>query len=242
VRTRLSRRRIRAIVRKELRAYRRNASIVAAMAVIPLVFLVQPLISVFSVSSSTAAQLRAHHELLYLLAIPALVPAALAAFAVAGERQQGTLEPILTTPIRREELLLGKALAVLVPAIVIAYAVFGLFVVLVALFARPGVPSALIRGADVLAQVVFTPLIAAWSIWIGIAISTRATDIRVAQQLSILASLPTVAVTTLIALDVIHASLAVALGCGAALVVANRLGWRLVSALFDRERLIAGTR
>jgi ABC-2 type transport system permease protein len=238
----VSRRRARAIVRKELRGYRRNASIIAAMAVIPLVFLIQPLISVFVVSSSGAAQLSHRHELLYMLAIPALVPAALAAYAVVGEREQGTLEPLLSTPIRREELLLGKALAVLTPAIGIAYAVFGIFLALVALFAHPGVASALIRGSDILAQVIFTPLIASWSIWLAIAISTRASDIRVAQQLSLLASLPTVALTTLVALDVIHATLGLAVGLGAALLLANRLGWRVVSALFDRERLIASTK
>jgi ABC-type Na+ efflux pump permease subunit len=58
-----------------------------------------------------------------MLGIPALVPATLAAYAVVGERQQGTLEPVLSTPIRREELLLGKALAVLIPLVAISYAV-----------------------------------------------------------------------------------------------------------------------
>jgi len=112
----LSRRCIRAIVRKELRTYRRNRSIVVGMSIVPLVFLIQPLVSVFALSSSAAVMLRQHHELLYLLGIPALVPATLAAYAVVGERQHGTLEPVLSTPIRREELLLGKALAVLVPS------------------------------------------------------------------------------------------------------------------------------
>jgi hypothetical protein len=41
---------------------------------------------------------------------------------------------------------------------------------------------------------------------------------------------------------VIHATLGLALGCGAALVVVDRLGGRIVSALFDRERLIAASR
>jgi ABC-2 type transport system permease protein len=226
--------------RKELRNYRRNGSIVAAMAVIPGVFLIQPLISVFAVSSGGAADLRQHHELLYMLAIPALVPATLAAAAVVGEREQGTLEPVLSTPIRREELLLGKALAVLAPSVGVAYLVYGVFLALVGLFAHPGVASALIRVSDLVAQVVFTPLIAAWSISLGMAISTRVGDMRVAQQLSVLASLPTVAVTTLIALDVIHASPRLAVLLGAALLIANRLGWRLLTALFDRERLIAG--
>ncbi len=210
------------------------------MAIIPLVFVIQPLVSVFATSSNATMQLSHRHELLYMLGIPALVPAALAAYAVVGERQQGTLEPVLGTPIRREELLLSKALAVLVPAIGISYAVFASFVVLVELFAHPGIASA--SAARLLAQVVFTPLIAACSIWIGIAISTRASDLRVAQQLSLLASLPTIALTTLISLNVIHATLGLAFGLGIALLVANRLGWRLVSALFDRERLIVGTK
>jgi ABC-type transport system involved in multi-copper enzyme maturation permease subunit len=235
-------RRIRAIVRKELRAYRRNGSIVAAMAVIPLVFLVQPLVAVLTVSAASAVQIQDHHELLYMLAIPALVPVILASYAVVGERQEGTLEPVLSTPIPREELLLGKALAVLMPAVALAYVVFGLFIALVCLFAHPGIPSALIRGPDVLVQVIFTPLIATWSIWIGIAISTRVSDIRVAQQLSVLASLPTVALTTLIALNVIHPTPRLAVGLGVALLIANRVGWRLVSAMFDRERLITSVK
>lgn len=238
----MSRRRIRAIVRKEIRTYRRTGSIVGAMAVVPFVFVIQPLISVFALSSQAAAQVSKHHELLYMLAIPALVPVLLASYAIVGERQEGTLEPVLTTPISREELVLGKALAVLVPSIAIAYLVFGVFLAVVALFAHPGVSSAIIRGEDVLVQVIFTPLIAGWSVWLGIAISTRVSDVRVAQQLSVLASLPTVALTTLIALNVIHPSPQLAIALGVVLLIGNRLGWRVVSSLFDRERLIAGVR
>jgi ABC-2 type transport system permease protein len=238
----LDRRRIEAIIRNELRGYRRTAAIVATMAVIPLVFLVQPLASVFATSALAAAKVARHHELLYMLGIPALVPALLAAYAVVGERQQGTLEPVLTTPIRREELILGKALAVLIPSIAISYLVFGVFVVAVELFADPSVASALLRGSDVIAQIIFTPLLAAWSIWLGLAISTRVSDVRVAQQLSTVASLPTIAVTTLIALNVIHPSLKLALALGIALLVANRVGWRVVSSMFDRERMIASLR
>src|SRR5690348_5734919 len=161
----ISRTRVGAMVHKELREYRRTRSIVVAMAIIPLVFLIQPLVSVFSVSSAAAHDLADKHELLYLLGIPAIVPALLAAYSVVGERQQGTLEPVLTPPIRREELLLGKALAVLVPSVVVSYAVYAAFLVCVALFAHSGVADALIRPSDVVAQVVFTPLIATCSIW-----------------------------------------------------------------------------
>jgi ABC-type transport system involved in multi-copper enzyme maturation permease subunit len=234
--------RVRAIFRKDLREYRRNRSIVVTMAVIPLIFVINPLIEVFALPASSASALRHGNALLYMLGIPALVPAVVAAYSVVGERQQGTLEPVLTTPIRREEFLLGKALAALVPSLAISYVVYVLFLACVGLFARPSVASALIRGPELLAQLLFTPLLAAWSIWVGIAISARSSEVRVAQQLGMLASLPSVAVTSLIAYNVIHATLGLALGLAAALLVLDRLGWRVVSAMFDRERLITGTR
>ena len=173
---------------------------------------------------------------------PGLVPVFVAAYAVVGERQQGTLEPVLTTPIRREEFLLGKALACLVPSMVVAYAVFAAFLAAVELFARPGVASALIQGPDLLVQVLFTPLLATWSIWVAIGISARMSDIRVAQQVGVLASLPPVLVAMLIALNVIHATLGLGLGLGAVLLLGDGLGWRITAAAFDRERLVAGIR
>jgi ABC-type Na+ efflux pump permease subunit len=236
----MSRRRTIAIVRKELREYRRSRYMIWTMAVIPVIFLIQPLVSILSLPAAAAVPLTRKHELLYMLGIPALVPALLAAASVVTERQQGTLEPVLTTPIRREEFLLAKALAPLVPAVVISYLVFGLFVIVIVVFSHSGVASALLQGPVVLAQVIFTPLLALWSIWVGIAISTRSRDIRAAQQLSTLGNLPLVAVTSLIAFNVIHATLQVALAFGIALLVLDRLGWRVVSAMFDRERLIVG--
>ena len=196
---------------------------------------------VFALPTSAAAGLSHEHLLLYMLGIPAIVPAAVAAYAVVGERQQGTLEPVLTTPVRRQEFLLGKALAALVPSVAVAYAVYAVFLVCVGLFARPAVASSLLRAPDLLAQLLFTPLVAGWSIWVGIAISARASDFRVAQQLGILASLPTAVVAALIAFDVLHPTLGVTLGLAAALLLGNGLGWRVTAAAFDRERLITRT-
>ncbi len=236
---RLSARRIRAVVRKELREYRRNRSVIVTMAVIPLLFSIQPLVAVLGIASS--ASLAGEHVLLYMLGIPTLVPLFVAAYAIAGERQQGSLEPLLATPIPREEFILAKALAALLPSLGVAYAVFLVFLAIVALFAQPGVAPALMQGPDLLAQVLFTPLLAGWSIWTAMAISTRVSDVRVAQQLSLLASLPAVIVTALVALNVIHPSLALAVAAVAVLLGLNAAGWRLVSRLFDRERLVTGS-
>jgi ABC-type transport system involved in multi-copper enzyme maturation permease subunit len=238
----ISPRRIRAIFRKELREYRRHASIVISVAIFPTVFLIQPLVVALVAPRTTVETLGHEHLLLYMLAIPVLAPAMLAAYAVAGERQQGTLEPALTTPVSREEFLIGKALAVLVPSVAIAYAVYAVFLALVVLFAHPGIASALINVPDVGIQVLLTPLLATWSNWVGLAISTRSGDVRVAQQFSILANIPLVLVTSLIAFDVIHVALGLAVGLWAVLIVGDGLGWRIVAPLFDRERLITGTR
>jgi ABC-2 type transport system permease protein len=231
-----------AIVTKELRDYRRNRYMLWSMAIIPVVFLVQPVIYFLGLPAAAAVPLSHRNELLYLLGIPVLVPTVVAASSVVTERQQGTLEPVLTTPIRREEFLLAKALAPLVPAVVISYLVYALFVIVIELFAHSGVASALLQGSESLAQVLFTPLLALWSIWVGIAISTRMSDVRAAQQLSVLANIPLVILTSLFAFNVIHPTLQLALGLGVALIVVDRLSWRVVSAMFDRERLITGTR
>jgi ABC-2 type transport system permease protein len=163
-------------------------------------------------------------------------------YAIVGERLQGTLEPILSTPVRREELLLGKALAAFVPSVVVAYAVFAVFIAIVELFAHPDIATAIVRGPDVIAQLVFTPLLAAWSIWVGIAVSARSNDPRAAGQVSVLVSLPIVAVTSLIAFNVIPSTLTVAVAFAVALVILDRIGWAVASAIFDRERLITNTK
>lgn len=227
---------------KEVREYRRNGNIIFAMAILPLIFIIQPLIQVFTLPPTASEPLRHEHVLLYMLGIPVLVPAAVAAYSVVGERLQGTLEPLLSTPVRRDELLLGKALAAFVPSVAVAYGVFALFLVLVELFARGAIASALIRGPELVAQVVFTPLLATWSIWVGIAVSARSSDPRIAGQLALLFSLPTVAVTSLIAFNVIPATLGTAIVVGAALLILDRLGGRFAAALFDRERLITNTK
>ena len=151
----ISARRVRAIVRKELREYRHNGNIIYAMGILPLIFLIQPVVQVFTLPSSESATLHHEHSLLYMLAIPVLVPAVLASYAIVGERLQGTLEPVLATPVRREELLLGKATAAFLPSVAVAYTVFALFVAVVELFAHPGVASALIQGPQLLAQLLY---------------------------------------------------------------------------------------
>lgn len=235
--------RIGAIARKELRDYRRNRFIIVTMSITPLIFIVAPMIQILTISATVSSQRlddRIGISLLYMLLIPAIVPSVLAAYSVVGEREQGTLEPVLSTPIRSEEFLLGKALAVLLPTLGIAYAIFGVFLAAAGLFAHPAVASAVFEGSHLVTQLLFTPLLAGWSIWVGIAISTRSGDVRAAQQLGTFASLPPLAIAALMSFNVLTPSLWLAFALAAGLLLVDGLGWRAVAAMFDRERLITG--
>ena len=235
--------RVRAISVKELRDYRRNRFVIGTMTVLPLLFIILPLIQVFHTyahAHSSNLNLHVGASMLYLLVIPAFMPSTLSAYSVVGEREQGTLEPVLITPIRREEFLIAKALAAFVPTLVIAYLVFGIFLAAAALFANPVIASAIFSGTHVLLQLLFTPLLAGWGIWVGIAVSARSTDVRSAQQLSVLGTLPLLAILALISLNVIAVSAGLAVGLAAVLLAIDLLAWRAVAAMFDRERLIIG--
>ncbi len=57
----LSARRVRGIFRKDLRELRRNRSLIAGMAIIPVIFSIQPLISVFALAPSASTSLEHEH-------------------------------------------------------------------------------------------------------------------------------------------------------------------------------------
>jgi ABC-2 type transport system permease protein len=237
--------RVGAIVRKELRDYRRNRFVIVTMTMMPIAFVIAPMIQLFTANATAGTAhltTRIGLSLIYMLVIPVSVPAVLSAYSVVGEREQGTLEAVLTTPVRREEFLIGKALAAYVPALVIAYAIFGAFLGAAALFAHPAIASAIYAGTHVLVQLLFIPLLAGWAVWVGIAVSTRSTDVRVAQQLSMLGSLPPLVILALMSLNVITVSTGLAIGLAGALLVVDLLAWRVVASMFNRERLVTGRR
>jgi ABC-2 type transport system permease protein len=242
----LNGRRLAAVARKELREYRRTPYIVGAMLVLPFVFLINPAIVIFVLSAAVkpaAAARDVGSTFLVLLVVPAVIPASISAYSVVGERDQGTLEPLLTTPVRRGEILIGKALAPVIPSVGIAYILFALVVILAHFFAQnPAVAATLGDGSHILAQALFAPLLAVWSIGVGTAISARASDVRVAQQLGTLASLPPLAVTALVSFQIVPLGVWTAVGFGLGLLVIDIAMWRVVAALFDRERLITGSR
>jgi ABC-type Na+ efflux pump permease subunit len=237
--------RVGAVIGKELSEFRRNRLIVTTTAVLPIIFLASPTASILSLKAtvlSTSLSRRVDASLFLPLLIPVLVPAILSAYSVVGEREQGTLEPVLTTPISRVELLLGKAVAIFMPAVVLAYLMFGVFVAITQFAAAPPVATAVLHAPQLRAALVFIPLLAAWAIWVGLAISARVSDTRVAQQLSTVASLPPAALAALMSFQVISPTFGLAAALAGGLLAIDCVACLLVARLFDRERLVTGAR
>jgi ABC-type Na+ efflux pump permease subunit len=235
--------RIGAVVRKEVREFRRNRFVIVTMGVLPVVFLITPLLTIFKIpESADFPQVKAAVGTisLLMLIVPIVLPPVIAAYSVVGERDQGTLEPVLTAPVRASELLMGKALAAFLPSVGLAYAMYLVVLLSVRFGAATVVTDVVWHPPQVIAQVLFTPLLALWAIWVGVGISTRVSDVRVAQQLATLASLPLLGFTSLLTFQLIKPSVPLAVGLALTLLVVDiAAGW-IVSRLFDRERLIAG--
>ncbi len=216
--------RVGAVIRKELAEFRRNRLIVVTAAVLPLVFLVSPTVSILDIKAQALSTLlgrRVETSLFLPLLIPVFAPAIMSGYSVVGEREQGTLEPALTTPVSRAELLIGKAAAIFMSAVALGYLMFGVFVAITQLFVSPAVAAAVRHAPQLPAALVFIPLLAARAIWVGLAISARVTDTRVAQQLSTLGSLPPLALAALMSFGVITPTFGLAAALAGALLAVD---------------------
>lgn len=234
--------RVRAVIRKEFREYRRNKLILLTMALLPTFFLIIPTVGVVALpetASDEAVTAATGQAFLFFLLIPVILPTTIAAYTVIGEREQETLEPVLSAPITDQELLRGKAVAAIVPSVALAWLLFTIFVVVAAGLGSAAVRDAVADPAQVVAQAVLTPALAVFAIEVGMTISARSSDIRVAQQLGGLAMLPVFGFIALFAFAVVEPTVPRYLAAAAAVIAVDIGLWRVVTAMFDRDRVLA---
>jgi ABC-type Na+ efflux pump permease subunit len=177
------------------------------------------------------------------LMLPVFVPIVIAAQSIVGEKERRTLEPLLASPIRTSELLLGKTLAAVVPGVGVTWGAFVLFASLVNWIAFPYFERLVLPDASWVAAVfVVGPALAFFGNTLSVLISSRVTDARLAQQLAGTAVLPLVGA---IVFQVIRGT---ALGpvffvrAAAVVWVLDGAMYLLAIRLFDRERLLTSLR
>lgn len=233
--------RVRAVIRKEFRDYRRHRFILLTMLILPAAFVAIPVGTLFSlpddIPSSAARFLAAQFTLIFLI-VPVALPTAISAHSIIGERNQRSLEPLLSTPISDRELLWGKALAAGLPAVAVAWGIFGLFLLFVSFGAPQAVAERMAAPGTAAAVLGAVPVIAAFAVVVSLLISERASDVRVAQQLAAFSTLPVIGAAALFTFGVIDFTPFPAAVAAATLVILDVAGWLLLTRLFNRERLL----
>lgn len=215
----LDRRVVRALVVHDLTAVRRTPGLIVPIAALPIVLLVvmpvaiaiaarNPNLEVGSyvdlVPEQLAATVRRYPEderlivlvLGYVMAplfliVPLMVSAVLAADSFAGERDRGTLETMLHTPVRDRELYLSKLLAAFVPALAVAWLGFALFALVANLASWDIMGRLFLPTVRWLVLVIWiAPASAALGLGLMVRLSIRARSAQEAQQLGSAVVLP----------------------------------------------------
>ena len=125
------------------------------------------------------------------LIIPVMIPVTIAAYSIVGEKATHSLEPLLATPTSTTEIILGKGLASVIPAIVATWLSYALFMVAARMLAVSDRVFALIADPMwLVGMLVAAPLLCILSVTTAVAVSSRVNDPRAAEQLSAMLVIP----------------------------------------------------
>ena len=211
--------RIKAIIAKEWREVFKNRFVFFSVSFLPLIMTALPLVILyftgnsedFSSISTTdlppqfmplCGDLVAGDCMLYYIVtqfillfmmVPVIVPMTVAAYSIVGEKTTRTLEPLLATPVSTIEILIGKGLAGVIPAVSatwMGYLIYagGAYLIVDNL----QVVAKLFDPLWLLAIFLVGPLLSLLGVSIAVMISSRVNDPRVAEQISGLFVLPVV--------------------------------------------------
>ena len=252
--------RVRALWRKENIEIRRNKMVLGAMAAMPVIFVAMILVSDYFLLNAGAgkepkgfvppaalahlgprgalAVLLNDQYMFYLLMMAIILPTMIAAYSVIGEKQARTLEPLLATPLTTGELLMAKAWAAALPSTLITWIAYGLTAGGIYLVGGVELGMHALRPLWLLGFLLLGPLLALFSALLALIISTRVTDVRVAQGLAGMTVLPLVGVGTYVILANKYLTLDAVLIGIAALVPLDLALLGLAVKTFGRESII----
>jgi len=205
------------IVRKEWAEIFKNRMVLFTISFLPLIMTALPLGIIYSMRGEVAMQdtmgsipeqfnafcpanlnagdcfqvFMVSQFMIMFMLLPLAIPAAIASYSIVGEKSTRSLEPLLATPITTIELLLGKSLAAVIPAVIVTDIAFGIY----ALGAFILIPNralflALMDARWIIAIFVVGPLMAIMAVNFSIMVSSRVNDPRVAEQLSMVVIIP----------------------------------------------------
>ena len=190
--------------------------VLGTLVFMPLIFMIVPLLQLALMRNIPASQLKqvpqaimavcqlqnftpsecmqgflVNQFLLLFLLIPLAVPVTIASYSIVGEKSTRSLEPLLATPTSTTEIIVGKALASVIPAIGATWLAFVVFLIGARFFvASDRVYALFMNPMWFVAMLLLAPLLTVLSVNVAIIISSRVSDPRAAEQIGMLVMLP----------------------------------------------------
>jgi ABC-2 type transport system permease protein len=211
---------IRIILRKEWMEVFRNRMVIFTVAFLPILLTAIPLAILYSMHGASSGMgsmvdtqlpkqvtqslcapgmdgaaclqtyLISQFMMLFML-IPVAIPGAIEAYSIVGEKTNHSLEPLLATPISTAELLAGKCLAAVIPAVIATYAGYGIFLLGAwIIVGSSALPLSMLDARWLIAILVVGPLLAVLAVTFAMMVSSRVNDPRVAEQISMVIIIP----------------------------------------------------
>ncbi len=175
--------------------------------------------------------------LMYFLILPVMIPSTLAVYSIVGEKEQGTLEPLLATPLSDWELFLGKAVVAVVPALALTWALFGVFLAAVQVMLGQ-IPSTVLTLPWLLSMFLLAPLLSLFAVLVSMLVSSRTSDPRAAYQFSGLAVVPTLIPLIVYSARFTAVNLFFVVGEGGGLILLNAVLLYIAVRVFQREQVL----
>ncbi|MNK82899.1 ABC-2 family transporter protein [compost metagenome] len=173
------------------------------------------------------------------LIFPVTIPSILAATSIVGEKEAGTLEPLLATPIRTWELLLAKALASVIPALVLTWLPFAVLLGVAQRLAPPEVLSVTLLSPPWLFGVgVLAPSLTLLTVMFLVIVSAWVTEVRTANQLGAVLIAPLVAMIVIQVTRGLTVTMGTVLGIWAVVLALLALTLPVAVRLFQRETIL----
>jgi ABC-2 type transport system permease protein len=169
----------------------------------------------------------------------AILPTGIASYSLVGEKIQKSLEPLLATPTTDDEILLAKAIAAFIPAILTNYIGAVIYMLLTDVFTARTLHYRYYPNTSIaVSLLLLAPLSCILSIGYNVLISSRSNDTRAAQQMGALILLPYGLVYVLSEINVIPLSTTNLLLFSAVVLILDVIVYSLVKTTFQREEIL----
>jgi ABC-2 type transport system permease protein len=174
----------------------------------------------------------------FMLLIPTMIAINMATFSIVDEKLSGSLEALLATPVRTWELLLGKALAGAIPALIVTWVCAGVFLLVIALMGWGNLVGMVINPVWFLSLFLLTPAITILSFLLGVIGSSKAKDAKGAQNLVVVIVLPMLGLIVLQITGVVWFTTLSTLALVLGIAIIDFFVLKIAVRLFQRESIV----